>query len=278
MCEFCTQHGEGKKWYLNARNYATDLLDNLERRKFIGHFYHETIVNGHKQLSFLEKRFFGSMLLPPFIRKRMTRRSQAIHFGQVIPLEEIPRVLDMTNSITRVACGCRWAAEKKESRVCYGLSTGPPHWHDLLDMDFFGSPDVARMESISKEEAYQDMAKSERQGMVYSLWTFDTPFIGAICNCDGKYCLAMRSTVGQKMPVMFRAEYIAGIDAGKCDGCKACQKKCQFSAIRFLEDEKRCEIDSNKCYGCGVCRVFCKEDAIQLTDRAMHPVAAQLWV
>lgn len=26
MCEFCTQHGEGKIWYLQMKNYAQELL------------------------------------------------------------------------------------------------------------------------------------------------------------------------------------------------------------------------------------------------------------
>lgn len=26
MCEFCTKHGEGKKWYLEMKNYAGELL------------------------------------------------------------------------------------------------------------------------------------------------------------------------------------------------------------------------------------------------------------
>ena len=26
MCEFCTKHGEGKKWYLQMKNYADELL------------------------------------------------------------------------------------------------------------------------------------------------------------------------------------------------------------------------------------------------------------
>ena len=26
MCEFCHKHGEGKKWYLQAQNYAEDRL------------------------------------------------------------------------------------------------------------------------------------------------------------------------------------------------------------------------------------------------------------
>ena len=26
MCEFCTEHGEGKKWYLQMKNYSDALL------------------------------------------------------------------------------------------------------------------------------------------------------------------------------------------------------------------------------------------------------------
>ncbi len=38
MCEFCLQHGEGQKWYLQAKNYSQDLLSDAHRRKFIGDF------------------------------------------------------------------------------------------------------------------------------------------------------------------------------------------------------------------------------------------------
>src|SRR4030042_777363 len=34
MCEFCHQHGEGEKWYLQAKNYSDDLLHDLKRRRF----------------------------------------------------------------------------------------------------------------------------------------------------------------------------------------------------------------------------------------------------
>ncbi|GAH22893.1 unnamed protein product, partial [marine sediment metagenome] len=26
MCEYCTEHGEGKKWYLQMKNYSDELL------------------------------------------------------------------------------------------------------------------------------------------------------------------------------------------------------------------------------------------------------------
>ena len=29
MCEFCLKHGEGEKWYLQAKNYSDDLFSDL---------------------------------------------------------------------------------------------------------------------------------------------------------------------------------------------------------------------------------------------------------
>ncbi len=39
MCQFCVKHGEGKKWYLQAKNYAEDLLSDLRRRNFVTNFF-----------------------------------------------------------------------------------------------------------------------------------------------------------------------------------------------------------------------------------------------
>jgi len=38
MCEFCLKHGEGQKWYLQAKNYSEDLLNDVRRRKMIENF------------------------------------------------------------------------------------------------------------------------------------------------------------------------------------------------------------------------------------------------
>jgi hypothetical protein len=38
MCEFCHEHDEGKKRYLQAKNYSDDLLSDVRRGKFIEEF------------------------------------------------------------------------------------------------------------------------------------------------------------------------------------------------------------------------------------------------
>jgi MinD superfamily P-loop ATPase len=106
-------------------------------------------------------------------------------------------------------------------------------------------------------------------GLVHSIWTFKTPFIGAICNCDHD-CLAYKIQISSDlMNIMFKAEYIADIDPIKCVGCRNCQKLCQFGAVEYSAVNERCYINSTKCYGCGVCRSVCKKEAICLLDKEL---------
>ena len=277
MCEFCTQHGEGKAWYLNAKNYSSDLLSDLRRRDFIGHFYRQVVEDGNRKISLLEKTLLRGMDLPLVIRKKLTRDMKPVHFGQVVPLEEVDEILAMALTITRVACGCKWAKEKKEGRHCYGLTMGPPAWTDSLDMDFFGSAELARFENLGRGEAAAAIRDADNKGFVHSIWTFHTPFIGGICNCEKSYCLAMRSNLNLKTPAMFRAEHIAVVDSAACSGCRACLERCPFNAIEYNVAENICLIDRAKCYGCGVCRPACSADAITLAPRKSDPVAAAIW-
>jgi MinD superfamily P-loop ATPase len=79
------------------------------------------------------------------------------------------------------------------------------------------------------------------------------------------------------VPVMFRAEYVAEIDPGRCVGCRQCMRVCQFGAIVYSAATEKASIDQTRCYGCGICRSVCKTDAVQLAERRKVPVASGLW-
>ena len=117
------------------------------------------------------------------------------------------------------------------------------------------------MVQLTKKGASSCIEKLDHEGMVNSIWTFGTPFIGAICNCDMKYCLGMRSTFGMGMKPMFRAEQLMAIDKEECISCGACQSICQLGAIQGPVDGKY-QIDHKKCIGCGACRSTCAVNAI----------------
>jgi Pyruvate/2-oxoacid:ferredoxin oxidoreductase delta subunit len=210
------------------------------------------------------------------IRAPYIREMKSTHFGQVLPLEEVARILTICHSAVRLPCGCRWAFSKKETRVCFGISFGNSEWFNDLDTDYFGSPEVSQFDYLNKEQVFDQVKELDGQGMVHSVWTFQTPFIGAICNCELKSCLAMRSTVGLQMPLMFKSEKIAQLDIERCTGCRECTHICQFNAIAYSEADNRIQISAERCFGCGVCRPACPEDAIALAERKTHPIASSL--
>ena len=277
MCEFCQKHGEGKKWYLNVKNYSHDLLSDLARKSFIDNFYSEAMGLGLEKLVKRERIFAKKKRMPANLVTQFVDSSKETHFGQVIPLEDVRSIFEMCSSISRIACGCRWATEKKEERCCFGITIDPLRWYESCDTGFFGRPDLARYESMTLEQAMDAVTVHDRQGLIHSVWTFMTPFIGAVCNCDMDGCMAMRHTRGLNMQAMFRAEYVAEIDPLLCAGCRGCENICPVQAVDHLEQEQKCRIDKTKCYGCGVCRTACGKGAVILKNRAEDPVAATLW-
>lgn len=281
MCEFCHQHGEGKKWYLQAKNYSEDLLSDLRRREFIANF----IRNADHAPEGIEK--LGMVLgLPGFVQAvvnpYLTNRQKRSHFGQVVPLEECVKIFDSLSSIVRIACYCRHGTVGTEKRYCYCLSTAPQGGSLAgiirgVGADFLTGPDTSGLEVISAGEALKSFREHEREGLCHTVWTFVTPFIGAICNCDRTDCLAMRATVGYGFPIMFRAEYVAEVNPEKCNGCRQCMGVCQFGALSYSASYKQSRVDQRKCYGCGICRSMCERGAIFLKERASVPVASRLW-
>jgi Pyruvate/2-oxoacid:ferredoxin oxidoreductase delta subunit len=283
MCEFCLKHGEGEKWYLQAKNYSDDLLNDIRRRKFIEAFSDPERIS--KAAAHSAKRTERLRNAPVFIRnilsRLVTRKMKRMHFGQVIPIEEVEKIFAFTNCIVRVACICRKAILGKEKRYCYGVSLSPDsRFGDVikgLDKSYQDGPDTTESETLTREEAIAAFRAHELEGLCHTVWTFETPFIGGICNCDRSDCLAMRSTVTHATPVMFRAEFVAGINQEECNGCRECMRLCQFGAIAYSAATRKTVIDQRWCYGCGICRSVCNRNAIRLEERAISPVAADIW-
>ena len=281
MCEFCHKHGEGKKWYLKAENYSEDLLSDVRRRRFIQKFLSEPerLAEDMANLKKLDKA-------PALVRRAviwaLSNRQKQIHYGQVVPIEDMERILGFVNSVVRLPCVCRKITLGKEKRYCYGVSIAPDggkliRFMDSMEKSYVKGPDNSGFETLSKDEFLHALREHEREGLCHTIWTFRTPFIGGFCNCDRTDCIAMKATVTHDFPVMFRAEYVAKTDPEKCSGCRQCMKVCQFGAIGYSAAEKKSAVDERRCYGCGICRAACSKEAVSLLDRASVPATAGLW-
>ncbi len=268
MCEFCVKHGEGQKWYLEMKNYSRELLDQDGRVEFIRHFintFDDRIPLNLNQLEMLSGTPFHG-LAKPFL----TWRQKRDHFGQIVPLEEVEQILEQIDGVVRLSCVCRRVTiGRKEARYCYALTLDPRLAAEL--------DDSFSLEVITPAEAIESIRGLDKEGLVHSVWTFKTPYICGLCNCD-QDCLAYRiGHARDHLQVMFRGEYVARVKIDACNGCRNCMRQCQYGAIRYSATNKKVEVDPRQCFGCGVCRAACHKDAISLHARSEDPVAAKIW-
>lgn len=271
MCEFCVSHGEGKKWYENMANYSRELFCRVnsdeQLKRFLAHFA-DSMRQGVALAERWQTRLPG--VYARIIYPLLTRRQKKNHFGQILPLEDVEKILGRVDSIVRLPCVCRKVNTGKEKRFCYGV--GMEAGHILREV-----PDYSSFERLGSEEAVRQIRTLDRAGMAHSVWTFRTPFIGAICNCD-RDCMAHRIQYREKLAqVMWRAEYVAMIEPTRCNGCRECQKLCLFGAVRHHPGPERCSIEPLQCYGCGTCRAVCVTNAITLLPRREVATAASRW-
>jgi len=290
MCEYCTKHGEGKKWYLQMKNYADELLHEelssiqkdigkvTTRVEWIDRFFENFVMPAISGVSKAEDQSQGAppSTEPPEVQpseEEIVEGRKAVHFGQVLPIEDVEKVIDIVDSITRMPCGCRFITTgKTDKRYCFGFG--------IDKLGILGKfPDAASsLEVLDKEEAKKIVREYDEEGLMHSIWTAVTPYVIGICNCD-RDCFAYKTYIEERgAPNFFRAEYICQIDWDLCTGCKSCMSQCQFGAQFYSSALSKVYIDPTRCFGCGVCRVACPNEAITLIPRQKHSEAANIWL
>jgi Pyruvate/2-oxoacid:ferredoxin oxidoreductase delta subunit len=278
MCQFCVEHGEGKRWYLEAQNYALDLNSDLVRREYVVEF-----ISGFEQMRSraIIAGNIAAKLPGPITRagkNAVTKHQQKNHFGQPLSIEDCAQVLDLASSITVIPCVCRMHEPGRAADEVCMLVTSSPVNSVLQEgfSDYEAGPDLDDFHTMTKSEALELLRSCEDRGLMHSIWTFKTPFTAAICNCNlASGCMAMKLTAGYDVKVMWRGEDVAVLDAEKCTACGRCAKRCPFDAISSKPGVVT--IPADKCWGCGICRSACAQQAIVLVDRRTVPLVAALW-
>jgi ferredoxin len=288
MCEFCMQHGEGKQWYLQMKNYSNELLHapiTPQQQQAIGfntrfewldNFikYFVDVAAGANYPEETQSSDETVESPPPSLSyTQRLENSKIRHFGQIVPIEDVAKIFDVADSITRMPCGCRfYNTGLINQRYCFGLGV------DALHMLGKYPDSSASLEVMDKQDAMKLIRRFDEEGLMHSVWTGVSPYVIGVCNCDGD-CGAYQGYIKERgIPSFFHAEYICQVDLDQCNGCKECMSQCQFGALFYSSAMGKVSIAPELCFGCGVCRAACLQDAISLIPRAQSEKAANIWL
>ena len=160
MCEFCVQHGEGKKWYLLMKNYSEELFHQKKSDEFMREFFRKFAGDTDKILTELDSLRKGPNFVKRFMRNLVVRKQKKVHYGQIVPLEDIEKIVDLVKVVVRLPCVCRKVTLGKEVRYCFGISAPVK---GILD-EF---PDFTHdFEVLSQEQVKKAFREMDEQGLV----------------------------------------------------------------------------------------------------------------
>ncbi|MGQ9824947.1 MAG: ATP-binding protein [Desulfotomaculales bacterium] len=274
MCNWCVKHGDGGRWYLNTQNYAQKMykIRQKEVKRKGAEANPQTMAE-----DLLREAMEARTVNPenfPMLKERAEQLSHAVHFGQVVTLQEVQAIMEIAYPIARMTCACRRqvrALKDSDNFFCMGLGVGMFKWERW--------PETYRggVEFLGPQEAKEWLAEVNKKGAVHTFWTFGTPYIGGICNCEYPVCLGIRNRLDYDLKVLIKGHYVAVVDYSKCAGCGTCVERCQFGAVRLEVSLGRANVNMLRCFGCGLCETGCPHGAITMVERETIPLLANEW-
>ena len=119
---------------------------------------------------------------------------------------------------------------------------------------------------IPRGEALAILEENQKKGLV--LQPSNTEKVDFICSCCGCCCGMLAVHKSLPRPLDFWAtNFLAKVDADKCEACGACEKKCQVGAVAVFEEKQYADVAPERCLGCGVCVTTCPTQAITLSKK-----------
>ena len=283
MCWLCEEYGDGGVWYLKPENYARNMYKlRLPGEGFKGaeaglETGAPTETTGPTQADFLGAIEAGDGVEVDRILKIRAERSRqgAGQPGQVVPLRDAEKVLELCSPIGLMACLCRKGTRGIDERneleyTCMGMGAGMLKWERWPERYKGG------VKFVSVEEAKEWTRLMDKRGFVHFLMLFGAPFIGGFCQCDYPDCGLIRGIVDFAGGTL-KSHFVASVDYDLCNGCGICASRCQFGALKFEATTRKANIDQFKCYGCGLCETGCPRNAITLLDRVSLPALVEVW-
>jgi ferredoxin len=207
--------------------------------------------------------------------KEMEKLVEENHGGQVIPLEDAVKAVELAegHECVLVPCYCRQYTGGIERMTCL--------WFYPVTRLVAESRQWEKHLLLSKEEAIEHLQQFDREGMVHLIEWGPVPIPLVICNCQWPYCWALRARLNYNVRNQpLKGEYLATVNPDSCDGCEGrppCLARCQFGALRYIPEDEKVLVNLSQCFGCGVCRTSCPHQAISLLEKENVPGLKELW-
>lgn len=278
MCVWCERYADGyERWYFNPANYARRLYKIRKEEAEAAGVESNPLTAG--SISILGKEFIEAWDRND--REAIERMKQeaeqvawATHLGWVITLEDALKVIDMIYPIALMTCDCRRSMAglpDEENFTCIGMGAGMYKWERWANTYRGG------VHFLTPDETKEVVVKMNKRGLVQCLYTFGTPYIGGLCNCDYPDCGGIRVTLDYGVKLLWKGHHVAQVDPELCNGCGECVGRCQFKALSLSPTRNKAYIDLFQCFGCGLCASECPQEAITMVERSSLPALANVW-
>jgi len=279
MCYLCDDFGDGSIWYLNPKNYAR----NMYKLRLPGEGFKgpeaglETgAPSGPTLMDLINAMEKGDSEEVARVKHHLDNIKGAGQEGQVIPLRDAEKAIDLMTCIGIMRCACRSGTRAKDERneyeyTCMGMGVGMLKWERWPERYKGG------VKFLTPEQAKEWNREMDKRGFCHLLMIFEPPFIGGFCQCDYPNCSLIRSAVDFGVGALLKSHYVAQVDYELCNGCTICASRCKWGALKFEVTIEKPNIDQFKCYGCGLCETGCPREAIKLVERTSLPGLANVW-
>jgi electron transport complex protein RnfB len=123
---------------------------------------------------------------------------------------------------------------------------------------------TGRGRAISQEEALAILHRAEETRLVLQPGNAKEALF--ICTCCGCCCGLLRSVKRHPKPAsIVSSPFVVTLDAETCEGCGACETRCQMEAV-YVDDGKAV-VNADRCIGCGLCVATCPTDSLSLVRK-----------
>ncbi len=188
------------------------------------------------------------------------RMNPKIKPEDILWYENIEELMKSADKIGCVDCNCRRIYDR-----CHKPLFNCLHFGNMVDYEVGRG---SRMKEITRKEAIAICHEAEEAALVHTTPGNFSALSGVICNCCSDCCSTLEPALqaGRVNEIVAPSRYQAVVNQELCKGCKACTKRCQFSAIEMVNvngaDKQKAFVNKDKCLGCGVCVIGCKQQAL----------------